>query len=66
MTVTEIQSHLQWLIKRSSNNRNFEDARFKWEMDYEHISNYKSSNKVVVDVKDIQRVNYKKHEKSGM
>lgn len=61
MTVTEIQSHLQWLIKRSSNNQNFEDARFKWEVDYEHISNYKSSDKVVVDVKDIQRVNYKKH-----
>lgn len=66
MTVTEIQSHLQWLIKRSSNNRNFEDARFKWEMDYEHISNYKSSDKVVIDVKDIQWVNYKKHEKLGM
>lgn len=60
MTVSEIQSHLQWLIKRSANNRNFEDARFKWEMDYNHISNYNSSKKPVVDVKDIRTVNYRK------
>lgn len=60
MTVTEIQSHLQWLIKRSNNNRNFEDARFKWEMDYNHISGYKSSKRTVVDVKEIKRVNYRK------
>lgn len=60
MTVAEIQSHLQWLIKRSNNNRNFEDARFKWEMDYNHISGYKSSKRPVVDVKEIKRVNYRK------
>ena len=60
MTVTEIQSHLQWLIKRSGSNRNFEDARFKWEMDYKHISDYKSSKRPVVDVKEIKRTNYSK------
>ena len=59
LTVSEILSHLQWLIKRSTNNPNYKEARFKWEMDYNHISNYKSSSKTVIDVKDIKRVNYK-------
>lgn len=59
MTITEIQSHLQWLIIRSRKNHNFEEARIKWEMDYNHISSYKTVKTPVVDVNEIRRINYR-------
>ena len=59
MTVTEIRSHLQWLIRRTTNNRNFDDARQKWQNDIDHMSDYLSDNGTVVDVKSIKKVNYK-------
>ena len=59
MTITEIRSHLQWLIRRTTNNRNFDDARQKWQNDIDHLSKYLSDNETIVDVKSINKVHYK-------
>ena len=60
LTVVEIRSHLNWLIRRNQNNRNFEDARLKWQVDCEHLENYKTSTTNVIDVGGITSINYRK------
>lgn len=62
MTITEICSHLQWLIRRNGNNHNFDDARLKWQADSNHIEKYISDNETTVEVNSIKRLkcNYKK------
>ena len=53
LTVAEICSHLQWLMKRNKNNKNFDDARVKWEEDIRYIESYRSKERKVVEVKSI-------------
>lgn len=60
LTIMEIRSHLNWLIRRNQNNRNFDDARCKWQMDCEHLLNYDSMNPDMVDVGSITSKNYRK------
>ena len=60
LTVVEIRSHLNWLIRRNQNNRNFEDARLKWKVDCEHLENYKTAATTMIDVGGITNINYKK------
>lgn len=60
LSATEIMSHLQWLIRRNCGNRNFQDARNKWEMDCKHIEEYARNNSSVVDVTSVQRNIYHK------
>lgn len=59
MTVTEIRSHLQWLIKKNRNNRNFVDACKKWEQDSNHIAEYRIKQDDVVEVDSITKKNYR-------
>jgi transcription elongation factor GreA len=60
LSIMEIRSHLNWLIRRNQNNRNFDDARCKWQMDSEHLLNYDSKNPDMVDVGSITSKNYRK------
>jgi hypothetical protein len=60
LSIMEIRSHLNWLIRRNQNNRNFDDARCKWQMDSEHLLNYDSKNSDMVDVGSITSKNYRK------
>ena len=60
LSIVEIRSHLNWLIRRNQNNRNFDDARWKWQMDSEHLLNYDASGQNIVDVGSITTKNYRK------
>lgn len=60
LSATEICSHLQMLIRRTQNNRNFDNARKKWKEDYEHISSYQSTKRSTVSAKSITHNQYKK------
>lgn len=60
LTVAEIRSHLNWLIRRNINNRNFDDARIKWEIDSNHLMNYASKSQPAVEVGSITSKNYRK------
>lgn len=60
LSIVEIRSHLNWLIRRNQNNRNFDDARWKWQMDSEHLLNYASNGQSIVDVGSITSKNYRK------
>lgn len=60
LSIMEIRSHLNWLIRRNQNNRNFDDARCKWQMDSEHLLKYYSKNPNMVDVGSITSKNYRK------
>lgn len=62
LSIAEICSHLQWLINRNKNNKNFDDARVKWEEDCRYIESYKSKKRNVVEVKSItaKKIIYKK------
>ena len=53
LTATEVRSHINWLIRRSKNINNLNDARLKWEADVEHISNYAKKSDGTVNVKSI-------------
>lgn len=53
LTAMEVRSHLNWLIRRSKNVHNLDDARLKWEVDVEHISIYAKNPDSIVDVKSI-------------
>lgn len=60
LTVAEIRSHLLWLIKRNKNNKNFDDAILKWKVDSDHIADYKSANKITVNIASITSTRYKR------
>ena len=60
LTVVEIRSHLNWLIRRNQNNQNFDDARRKWKMDSDHLATYNSSSIKIVDIGGITNINYRK------
>lgn len=60
LSVTEIRSHLEWLIRRSYNNINFENARAKWECDSKHMAQYEADKRQVVNVASISKKNYRK------
>lgn len=60
LSIIEIRSHLNWLIRRNQNNRYFDDARSKWQMDSEHLLNFDSNDRNIVDVGSITRKNYRK------
>lgn len=57
LTVIEIQSHLEWLIRRSKNLDNFASARSKWEYDSKHIAEYDNNRKTIVDAASITKKN---------
>ena len=57
LTVTEIRSHLNWLIRRNRNNHNFDLARSKWQEDSNHLAEYKTGD--VVNVQGIKINVYK-------
>ena len=59
LSITEIRSHLEWLIRRSNNKDNFENARAKWECDSKHMSKYMVDKQSVVDVASISKKNYR-------
>ena len=62
LTVTEIRSHLNWLIRRNQNNHNFDLARSKWQEDSNHLAEYKTGD--VVNVQGIEVNVYKGRDKN--
>ena len=56
----EICSHLQMLMRRNKNNKNFDKAIKKWNADYEHIASYGTSKRSTVSAKSITHTKYKR------
>ena len=59
LSVAEIRSHLQWLIKGRSETERFANACLKWEADSEFIKQYGIEKRAVIDADTIVARNYR-------
>lgn len=65
LSVAEIRSHLQWLIKGRSGTQRFANACLKWEADSEFIKQYGIEKMAIIDVDTIVARNYRNRASEG-
>ena len=58
LSLTEVRSHLRWLIRKNRNNKNCSAACVKWEEDCDYLAGYATNTKSKVAINSITRKKY--------